>query len=497
MPRKEFEYSLSAGVVQDSSLSRFGKGEINYGVNAVLTFGAGAEYLSSIINTSVIPYVKATLQPLHKLTFYTEYVYKVRTRVLLDYYFLKDALLEIDYTMYREGQLVTYGNFLKEMKLKLSFPFRLQNISGYGITEFKQYVYKSITYNQGNFMLSASYRQFSTNLSAQFNWINDNTRYISGNLSLSYRSRKGLSLIPSVQYTVIAEKKLAYKVTVEKRIPMGLISVLYENSVQYNENLIGISFKYDLPFAKTNISSSFFNRNISVSENAQGSLSFKEGGKGIILSSISSVGKGGIALYPFLDLNGNGTFDEDEHIVMINSVKIAGSNPIFSKNDSIVRIPNLMAFISYRLEFSDKDLENIAWRFMNKEYEVLIDPNQYKRIDIPVVSVGEVNGVIYFNQENSLKGTGRILVKIYKKNSEKVIAETLSESDGYISYIGLKPGDYFATIDSTQLSNLNFIATPIIKEFSIKVVEEGDVVEDLDFVLENKNDSLKLKVTEK
>ena len=193
----------------------------------------------------------------------------------MDYYFLKDALLEIDYTMYREGQLVTYGNFLKEMKLKLSFPFRLQNISGYGITEFKQYVYKSITYNQGNFMLSASYRQFSTNLSAQFNWINDNTRYISGNLSLSYRSRKGLSLIPSVQYTVIAEKKLAYKVTVEKRIPMGLISVLYENSVQYNENIIGFSFKYDLPFAKTNISSSFFNRNISVSENAEGSSHLK------------------------------------------------------------------------------------------------------------------------------------------------------------------------------------------------------------------------------
>ena len=118
---------------------------------------------------------------------------------------------------------------------------------------------------------------------------------------------------------------------------------------------------------------------------------------------------------------------------MINSVKIAGSNPIFSKNDSIVRIPNLMAFISYRLEFSDKDLENIAWRFMNKEYEVLIDPNQYKRIDIPVVSVGEVNGVIYFNQENSLKGTGRILVKILRRTARKsLLKHFLNQMDTYL-----------------------------------------------------------------
>ena len=37
MPAHEFEYSLSAGILQDSSLSRFGRGEFNYGVNRILT----------------------------------------------------------------------------------------------------------------------------------------------------------------------------------------------------------------------------------------------------------------------------------------------------------------------------------------------------------------------------------------------------------------------------------------------------------------------------
>ena len=157
--------------------------------------------------------------------------------------------------------------------------------------------------------------------------------------------------------------------------------------------------------------------------------------------------------------------------------------PGFSKKDSIVRVPDLNAFISYFVSFDDADLENIAWRFKNKLYQVLIDPNQFKRVDVPIIIVGEVSGMAYMNKDDLLKGIGRILVKFYKKNSDKVVAETLSESDGYIDYMGLAPGEYVARVDAGQLKNLNFTVDPPQRDFTIKTSVEGDIVEGIDFVL--------------
>jgi hypothetical protein len=82
-----------------------------------------------------------------------------------------------------------------------------------------------------------------------------------------------------------------------------------------------------------------------------------------------------------------------------------------------------------------------------------------------------------------LKGFGRILVKIYRKNSDKVVEEILSESDGYIDYMGLEPGEYVARIDSDQLRNLGFTADPPQRDFTIKTLKEGDIIGDINFVL--------------
>lgn len=198
---------------------------------------------------------------------------------------------------------------------------------------------------------------------------------------------------------------------------------------------------------------------------------------------ICQLERGGIALYPFLDLNNNGIFDPGEPMVKITSVRVMGSNVIFREKDSIVRIPELNGFIKYIVEFSDEDLPNIAWRYKKKVYSVLVDPDQFKRVDIPIIIVGEMRGMAYTNKDSTLKGTGRILVKIYKKNTDKIVAEALSESDGYIDYMGLEPGDYVVRVDSTQLINLNSSVEPLQREFTIKAIEDGDIVEGIDFVL--------------
>jgi hypothetical protein len=486
MPTGEFEYSIAAGMLQDSSLSRFGRGEFNYGVNRIVTVGGGLEYLSSIPNNPFIPFVKTTIQPYSKLAFTGEYAHGVKARGLLNYYFWKDALFEIDYTKYKEGQLATRFNALEERKAKLSIPFRYKKISVFTKLEYTQLVYKKINYNLANVIVSAYYKQYSASSSTQINWIDNQPSYATSDLSLSYRLGKGFTLRPSARYNVSEGYFISYKAAIEKSIPKGYFTISYERNGLYNTNSINLNFRYDLSFARTNFSAFHSNGKTFTSESAHGSLAFGSGNKHIHASNNSSVGKGGISLYPFLDLNQNGVFDAGEHMVKLTSVKVIGSKAIFNKNDSIIRIPDLYAFTNCIVEINDNDLENIAWRFKNKIYQVLIDPNQFKRIDIPVISIGEANGMVYMNKDNELKGIGRIQVKFYDRNTMALVAETLSESDGYISYLGLEPGEYIARIDSVQLNNLDMKADPQIIAFEIKASEEGDIVDGVDFVLLNK-----------
>src|SRR5665811_2200050 len=68
-----------------------------------------------------------------------------------------------------------------------------------------------------------------------------------------------------------------------------------------------------------------------------------------------------------------------------------------------------------------------------------------------------------------------------------MVAKTLSELDGYIYYLGFEPGKYVARVDTGQLNNLNFTADPPQIDFTIKTIEEGDIVAGIDFVLTDNN----------
>jgi hypothetical protein len=489
MPVNEFEYGLSAGVVQDSSHSRFGRADFNYGVSRLLTVGGGLEYLSSITTGAYIPFVKATLQPFSSLTLNAEYAYGVSTRALLNYNFGKNAVLEIDYANYVDGQRATIFNANEERKIKLSVPFRYKKINGFFKLDYSQMIYSEFYYNQGNAMVSAYYNQFSANTSLQMNWVGQKTPFITNEMSVSYRMRNGFIVRPSARYNISENSIMSCKAEIEKRISKAYLLLSYEQYFTMKDHYVNLTFRYDLPFARASASVAQSRNKVMTSGSAQGSLAFG-GDKYTHVSNNSSVSKGGILLYPFLDLNRNGVFDKGEHMVKLNTVKLSGGRAIYNEKDSIVRIPDLNAFISYTIEFSDKDLESISWRFKNKIYSILVDPNQFKRVDVPVLSVGEVSGMTYIDKNNELKGLGRIILKFLDKSSNIEVAQTLSESDGYVYYLGLEPGDYVACIDSAQLSNLGFTVDPPCREFTIKTSEDGDIVGGLDFILRPAKDDL-------
>ena len=117
LPAHQFEYTVSAGVVEDSTLSRFSKTNINYGVGRHFTVGGGMEYLSSVTSGKSMPFVNASLSIGSNLLLSGEYTYGVRSKSVLTYRFPSNAQFELNYTRYAKGQTAIRYPYLEERTL--------------------------------------------------------------------------------------------------------------------------------------------------------------------------------------------------------------------------------------------------------------------------------------------------------------------------------------------------------------------------------------------
>lgn len=201
----------------------------------------------------------------------------------------------------------------------------------------------------------------------------------------------------------------------------------------------------------------------------------------------TSVGKGGILILPFLDLNCNGRHEPNEPKAFGLKLRINGGRIEQNAGDTTIRITGLEAYASYYIELEKNSFDNIAWQIRNLTISVAADPNRFKLIEVPVAVVGEASGKVSFTGINGLTSLARIIVNIYNTDSI-LVAHMLTESDGFFDFIGLAPGEYTISVDATQLAKLQMTSSPALT-FKISRNEEGDIVNNLEFILQA--DSLK------
>lgn len=483
MPAGVMEYNATGGYIEDYNKSEFARGELNYGLNRYVTVGGGVEYLSSITNHSYMPFAVLAFQPFSKLLVNLEYDHNVSFNGLFNYTFARSAFLEIDYSKYVEGQQATLNTNNEALNVRLSLPLKVKKVSGSTTLEYNKLTYDEFAYNQLNALLSTRYKNFSANTIIASNWVSENDPYVTATLEMSQRMRNGLIMRPMAQYGLSSHEMLRAGVELEKRFARLSLSASYAREIKYNRDNIYFSLCYDLPFARAGATVAYNNNKASASEYAQGSLAFR-GDHYTNTSNNTSIDKGGILFYPFVDVNNNGIKDEGEVMVLLTNVKASGARAYISEKDSIVRISNLNAFINYTIQFNDDDLDNIAWQFKHKTYQVLVDPHQYKRVYLPILALGEVTGMVYMDNQEETRGLARATVQIFDKDGVKV-GETLSESDGYYSFMGLVPGEYTVRVDKGQLVHLDCKSIPFSHNFIIKELVEGDVVSATDFKLQS------------
>jgi hypothetical protein len=489
LPAGEFEYKATAGFLEDTSSTRFSRVNFNYGLTGFMTVGAGIEYLSNLETGNFMPFVSTSLRLAPSLLLSGEYMHGVRVKSVLNYRLPSDLQFEANYTIYDKNQKAVNTSYLEERKISITAPIRTKKLTLFSRLSLNQFITTQSKYTSAELMFSGPIMGINTNFTTNAVFSSFAKTDVYSNLAFSLRLPKGFILMPQTQFNYSDVNFVSVRGALEKRIKnRGTINVTYEQNFKSKFTSFEVGFRWDFKFAQIGVNMRRGGGATTFVETASGTIMADAKTKFIGTHLRSSVGKGGITIYPFLDLNANGVRDKGEPKVKGLNLNVGGGRVEHKERDTLIRIYDLEPYTTHLLTLYGSNFDNIAWQIKNKTMAVTVDPNQFKIVEVPIDILGEVAGTVYLGSEGSERGQGRVIVNIFKKDFT-LVSSTLTEEDGYFSYMGLRPGKYFAMIDTTQMRRLAMKATPGIIEFEIKESYEGDFVDGLEFYIEKLPDS--------
>lgn len=497
VPKNELEYTISAGIVEDTLGSKYSRANFNYGLTRNITVGAGYEYLSSVSSGTIMPFVNTSFSLSPNLLMLVEYTHLVRTKAALAYRLPSNLQIDLNYTKYADDQKAIKHNYLEERRAMISMPIRLKKFSAFTRLSLNQLIMPSIKNTTVEWLFSSSFWGVNANVTANALYVGNSSPYIYSNLSLSFRAPVGFTFYSLLQYGISDKTLVSTKLIMERRLfKHGFFNLSYEQNFRSNIRITEIGFRFDFNFAQTGSSARKTDKLSTFNQYARGSIIYDPKSAYVGYDNRSNIGRGGIVIIPYIDANFNGKKDSNEPKVYGLNLKANSGRVEKSKKDSSIRILGIEAYTECFIEFDQNSFDNISWRLKHKTMNVSVEPNTIKIIEIPIHIVGEAAGEVTLEKNGKIVGLGRMIVNFYSSD-QKLIGRTISEQDGYFSYFGLTPGNYFTSIDTAQLRRLGMVSFPDSIPLKINESLEGDFVEMLNFRVKKYTRETAVKPVEK
>jgi hypothetical protein len=486
LPKKEMEYTISSGIIEDGKGSVFTNAKVNYGLSNHVTLGAGVEYVSSLESNKSIPFLNSSFRLSSQLFLTASYYSKVLLDLNLNYTTPKNLRFDFDYSKYDKNQQAIRFNYTEIRRASVSLPIRSSFFSGTSRFNVQQNLINSTKFTTSEFLLSGSSHGFNFNFTTNAFFSGNNKPVVYSNFSTSLRLPKRFVLVPQLRYGYDADAMTTLQTQLRKPIfKKGFIQASFSYNFNNQDASFQIGFTQNFDKINTGFSSIFNKNSSSFSQSASGSLIFEPQADFVSFNNRANVGRASVKFVPFLDIDANGKRGAKEPLVKGVQIILRAGNRHLVNPDGTTIITGLEPYIKNYVELNTSKINSIAWRIKNKTLSCTLNPNQLKIIEIPVQVLGEVSGMVYRKENEQLIGTGGLKVAIYDLN-DKLITNILSEPDGYFSYLGLKSGQYIAKIDSLQLESLQMKAEPFSQTFEVENGIDGAYVDTLEFILEKK-----------
>ncbi len=393
---------------------------------------------------------------------------------------------DLDYTKYDPNQTAIYYKYLEDRKVMITMPFRSFGSAVFGKLSIDQIILPYSKFTNAEMAFSGSTHGVGMNFTTYASFTPNVSPYTYSVLSLSYMFWAKIFTTGQMQYDFRQNRPDFVKISFEKHLlGNGYMNIAFQEYFNSNNMNALLGLRYDFSFARVSASAlTGSNNTYSRVESASGSFLIDGKTNYFNVNNRSNVGKGGIVVVPYLDMNCNGIRDPDEPAAPSLKIHVNGGRTVYNNKDTTIRVSELEPYTNYYIDLDRNSFDNISWQLKKHTIKVTVIPNNFTEVDIPVAVEGEISGMVSIKEKGSkyAKGQGQIIVCIYNSDST-LFTRIVTESDGYFSYLGLPPGSYTVGPDTVQLRKLHFSVTPAFIPITILKSREGDVADNLEFKL--------------
>jgi hypothetical protein len=479
-PHKKFEYQFLGGVSNDSNSFFFNQTRLSYGLNKRSTVTFGYEAFEGNLN-----------QP---STWFSTWNLVIGRNTLVNYTFVNRGMHSLSVLMRTKKKLVIdtkVRNFLPDQEL-----FNSPNAREIEVGVNSPLLNKKLKVNfrnAGNIAFSQTSRIVNNEAAFAFFYRRTNLG-VSIISSLSEASRHSLGINGSFMmknnislffnmFSNLNDFQPNTRIQIQKRFNKKyFLSTSLGYDTKSNEPNIGVSFFMELQNLRSSSVTNFSKQKTTFTQNVLGGISFNKQPTPIHFSNRNAVGRAGLDVLVFLDINHNGIRDKNEPLINSASVALNKGQRIMLNNDTVHRFVALEPFAQHVVTVANAGFPFLSWELSFSTIAVFPNPNQIAQIYIPVLPMGQIEAIVQIKKGNEFLTSKKLIIYLNDAHGN-VVHKGVCERSGYFFYSGLQPGKYTLSFDANQLAKLNLLPPDSNFQFEINQSFEGDFIDGVELFL--------------
>jgi hypothetical protein len=520
LPPGHLEYTLTGGTLMDHPGIKNSTGQFDakLGISTAMTLNGGVRYLeapnladpnlphSPLGPASYTPYAKGSIRVSSDILLGGEYYESSGYRGTMSITGPWGISLEAEYDKpfaqtqgaadsTQQALSITDPFYVvnqRKLTLNLPMPFQLGSI---------RIAAQDLPVNNDTGNLSSTVEALlnvfgsSLNISANYSFLRDRFHLYpqgdgTGEAGLSLMLFDGIVARPSCAFDYTTRQVQDVQLGITKSFSDWLsTSMSAVHTFASASNSFQLSIRTVLPFSQVGFAGTGGTGELLAgSTTVQGSLGF-DADAGFYGGSRPEVRRGGFEVIPFIDQNGDGKWDDGEPLVPKFGFE-RQPGKLIASDSGILRVTDLEPYNHYFIKTSTAGLDNISLLPKFSSFEITPPANGFARIEIPLAAAGQIEGYVMTNKNGKQEGLGGARLKIRRNDPDgdttelKLTDDLLSYSNGEFYYMGITPGKYRMTIDPEQLRLLHATCNPPYIDFTVRSLEDGDVINGLNFNFE-------------
>jgi len=202
---------------------------------------------------------------------------------------------------------------------------------------------------------------------------------------------------------------------------------------------------------------------------------------GLRVASKPTAERGTMTARVYRDLDGDGVYTEgvDEPLEGVRFTSDNTKMPQKTNDKGLVFVTSLDTYESVSFGIDKASLTDPFWVSTPEAVQVTLRPGVPGHVDFPVVTTGEIDGVVYRQKDDWSEPASDVVIQLVNQDGE-VVDEVRSQYDGFYLIEFIRPGKYSIRIKPDQLERLNL---PPVEAKTVEIMNDGTILNGNDFVI--------------